>query len=59
MLLYLLLQKVELYLLNSFNIKSRLYGMGGKYSPTLPPNNIFEKDFECPVCYDIMIPPSR
>jgi hypothetical protein len=38
---------------------ARLYGMGGKGSPMLPPNNIFEKDFECPVCYDIMAPPSR
>ena len=33
--------------------------MGGKGSPLLAPNNIFEKDFECPVCYDIMVPPSR
>ena len=37
----------------------RLYGMGGPGSPVLPPNNIFEKDFECPVCYDVMAPPSR
>jgi len=42
--------------LDSFD---RLYGMGGLDSPMLPPNNIFEKDFECPVCYDVMVPPSR
>jgi hypothetical protein len=37
----------------------RLYGMGGPGSPVIPPNNIFEKDFECPVCYNVMGPPSR
>ena len=42
--------------LDSFD---RLYGMGGANSPVIPSNNIFEKDFECPVCYDVMLPPSR
>ena len=37
----------------------RLCGMGGPGSPIIPPKNIFEKDFECPVCYDVMAPPSR
>ncbi len=46
-------------IVNVFFSLFRLYGMGGKGSPVLPPNNIFEKDFECPVCYDIMAPPSR
>ena len=32
----------------------RLYGMGGPTSPLLPHNTIFEKDFECPVCYEVM-----
>jgi len=37
----------------------RLYGMGGPASPTVPRNSILEKDFECPVCYEVMSPPSR
>ena len=37
----------------------RQYGMGGRGSPALSHNNIFEKDFECPVCYEVMAPPSR
>jgi len=37
----------------------RLYGMGGPSSPTIPRNSILEKDFECPVCYEVMSPPSR
>ena len=32
----------------------RLYGMGGRTSPILPHNTIFEKDFECPVCYEVI-----
>ena len=31
----------------------RLYGMGGPSSPTVPRNSILEKDFECPVCYEV------
>ena len=31
----------------------RLYGMGGPSSPTIPRNSILEKDFECPVCYEV------
>ena len=31
----------------------RLYGMGGPASPTIPRNSILEKDFECPVCYEV------
>merc|ERR1712106_800512 len=42
--------------LNSFD---RLYGMGGPTTPDRPSNSIFEKDFECPVCYDIMQAPTR
>ena len=39
----------------------RLYGLGGPASPGVGghSHNIFEKDFECPVCYEIMCPPSR
>merc|ERR1712223_2301722 len=37
----------------------RLYGMGRPSSPTIPRNSILEKDFECPVCYEVMSPPSR
>ena len=37
----------------------RMYGMGGSHSPSVPAHNIFEKDFECPVCYEVMSPPSR
>ena len=33
----------------------RLYGMGGPSSPTIPRNSILEKDFECPVCYEVRI----
>ena len=32
----------------------RLYGMGGPASPTVPRNSILEKDFECPVCYEVL-----
>ena len=42
--------------LDSFD---RIYGMGGPRSPVSPSHNIFEKDFECPVCYEMMRPPSR
>lgn len=36
----------------------RNYGMGGS-SPVPQTNNILDKDFECPVCYDEMAPPTR
>ena len=39
----------------------RVYGLGGVGSPSgfQQGHNIFEKDFECPVCYETMAPPSR
>ena len=44
--------------LDSFD---RVYGLGGVGSPSgfQQGHNIFEKDFECPVCYETMAPPSR
>ena len=42
--------------LDSFD---RVYGLGGAGSPGGSGTNIFEKDFECPVCYETMAPPSR
>ena len=44
--------------LDSFD---RVYGLGGVGSPGgfQQGHNIFEKDFECPVCYETMAPPSR
>ena len=42
--------------LDSFD---RVYGVGGAGSPGGAGQNIFEKDFECPVCYETMAPPSR
>ena len=36
----------------------RQYGAAGTSSSSQH-SNIFEKDFECPVCYEIMSPPSR
>ena len=36
----------------------RQYGAAGS-SSSAQHSSIFEKDFECPVCYEIMSPPSR
>ena len=42
--------------LHSFD---RLYTNTEVASPSGTSRNIFEKDFECPVCYEVMSPPSR